>query len=96
MIAFFSVSSAPEPPSEMSVRTVETYVDTVHNMSAGDILLSWKPPSNVSLRNQIDLYRVKFRKVAPLHHLKYLIPHVNFTDVPGVRKTLDKTFFNVD
>nr|XP_022336376.1 vascular endothelial growth factor receptor 2-like isoform X2 [Crassostrea virginica] len=74
---------APEPPSEMSVRTVETYVDTVHNMSAGDILLSWKPPSNVSLRNQIDLYRVKFRKVAPLHHLKYLIPHVNFTDVPG-------------
>ncbi|XP_048746177.2 tyrosine-protein kinase receptor torso-like [Ostrea edulis] len=74
---------APESPSEIGIKTVETYIDMVHNMTAGDILLSWKPPPNISLNNRINVYRVNFRKVAPLHYLKYLTPHVNITDVPG-------------
>lgn len=67
-------------------------MDATHNMSAGDIKLSWKPPSNVSARNKIEFYRVKFRKEGPLHHLQYLVPHVNYTDVPGVRKCWRCTF----
>lgn len=74
---------APDAPSEITIKTVKTYVDTTHNMSAGDIRLSWKPPPNVSAQNKIDYYRVKFRKEGPLHHLQYLVPHVNYTDVPG-------------
>lgn len=70
-------------------------MDASHNMSAGDIMLSWKPPSNVSARNKIDFYRIKFRKEGPLHHLQYLVPHVNYTDVPGVRKCLKCTFIRL-
>jgi hypothetical protein len=81
--SFFTVS-APEAPSDIRIRTVETYVDNIHNMTAGNIWLSWKPPPNVSLTNRISVYRVNFRKVAPLHYLKYLTPHVNVTEVPGV------------
>lgn len=70
-------------------------MDATHNMSAGDIMLSWKPPSNVSARNKIDFYRIKFRKEGPLHHLQYLVPHVNYTDVPGVRKCWKCTFIRL-
>uniref|UniRef100_K1QVV7 FL cytokine receptor n=1 Tax=Magallana gigas TaxID=29159 RepID=K1QVV7_MAGGI len=78
-----SYNYTPDAPSEITIKTVKTYVDATHNMSAGDIMLSWKPPSNVSARNKIDFYRIKFRKEGPLHHLQYLVPHVNYTDVPG-------------
>lgn len=86
---------APDAPSEITIKTVKTYVDATHNMSAGDIMLSWKPPSNVSARNKIDFYRIKFRKEGPLHHLQYLVPHVNYTDVPGVRKCWKCTFIRL-
>ncbi|XP_061184250.1 vascular endothelial growth factor receptor kdr-like [Saccostrea echinata] len=74
---------APEQPSKITVKTVKTYVDKVHEMTAGDIMLSWRAPPHASVDNNITMYRIEFSKVARLHRLQYLIPHSNVTHVLG-------------
>ncbi|XP_062570115.1 tyrosine-protein kinase receptor torso-like isoform X2 [Saccostrea cucullata] len=74
---------APEQPSEITIKTVKTYVDEVNKMTAGDIVLSWSPPPHASEDNNISVYRIDFSKVARLHRLQYLVPHSNVTHVLG-------------